>query len=437
MWCWGSRRRGPATFLGFLAASVALAALPSLASGAIKLGVYSGANGKPTTLESPATLDSYSSMVGRQPDIALDYSNLTDPLLTAAKIANIQAHPGVTPMITWQLYKSGWSGATVPLAEIAAGKYDSYLHSAATLAKAQSFPIMIRFAHEMNGDWYGWGGDPTNYVNAWHHVVDVFRADGVSNVSWVWSPNVDYGHYPITPYFPGDGYVDYVALDGYNWGTSGFGPNKWESFSQVFGPSYQTITQLSSKPVIIAETASAEAGGDKAQWIRDAYLSAIPQCFPRVAAVVWYDRLLDVDWSINTSSTALAAYRDVVNSSLYGGSVATTPTGGCGATTKPPKKKRPRLSSLRVTRTVHHRGQIRYRLSSHARVRVVVHRRGQSSAREMSMTRSARPGKNRIGFSRRLAGRRLREGRYRITVVAFDRGGAQSHAQRARFRVTV
>ena len=79
---------------------------------------------------------------------------------------------------------------------------------------------MIRFGHEMNGDWYGWSGQPAAYVAAWRHVVSVFRGEGAANVKWVWSPNVDNGDYPFARYFPGDSWVDYVALDGYNWGRS-------------------------------------------------------------------------------------------------------------------------------------------------------------------------------------------------------------------------
>ncbi len=98
---------------------------------------------------------------------------------------------------------------------------------------------MIRFAHEMNGTWYPWSGSATasTYVAAWRHIVSLFRADGVTNVQWVWSPNVQEGSkYPISPYFPGDEWIDYVGLDGYNWGTNNQGT--WQSAQDVFAASY-------------------------------------------------------------------------------------------------------------------------------------------------------------------------------------------------------
>src|SRR4051794_15977537 len=96
-----------------------LATRPAQAAGAIKLGVYSAAPAQPSALDDPRVLDDYIAMVGRKPDIVMDYSNLTDPLLTQTEINNVVSH-GVTPMVTWQLYKSGWSGSTIPLGDIAA-----------------------------------------------------------------------------------------------------------------------------------------------------------------------------------------------------------------------------------------------------------------------------------------------------------------------------
>jgi hypothetical protein len=304
---------------------------PAAAPAALELGVYSGASGQPTALQDPTVLDSYIAMVGRKPHIVMDYKNLTDPLLTPIEISNVQAH-GVRPMVTWQLYQSGWGGPTLSLQDVAAGLYDGYVRAAAELARGLPFDVMIRFGHEMNGDWYEWSGNPTAYVNAWRHVVSVFRAESATNVRWVWSPNVDYGSYPFAAYFPGDTWIDYVGLDGYNWGASGQGTNRWESLAEVFSSSYQQLTQMSARPVIITETASSEIGGDKAAWIRDGFLSTIPQQFPRVVAVTWFNRNQEEDWRINSSSAALSAYREVVASSLYGGSGSTSDTGGSGST---------------------------------------------------------------------------------------------------------
>ena len=429
--------------------------VPATASAApIKLGVYDASSGQMGAPEDAGTLDSYAQMVGRNPDIVMDYSNITEPLLTNTEISNLSSR-GETPLITWQLFKSGYSGPTIPLGEIAAGRYDSYLRSAATLAKGMPFnEVLIRFAHEMNGDWYGWSGDPSDYVAAWRHVVTIFREEGATNVKFVWAPNVDNGSYPFAAYFPGDSYVDYVGLDGYNWGTAGVGVNKWQTFSQVFSSSYQQLTQMSSKPVIITETSSSEIGGSKAAWIREAFLHTIPQQFPRVTAVVWFDRSQEEDWRIDSSQSSLAAYREVVASTLYGGTVpppaeteeaeakveqlvVTSPTAATPGRA-PQGVKRGSTTTTNTGKKKHHRASVRgsvsYALTSRAPVRLEL-RGPRVRPGKFSVVVSRPKLRGRLRLSRLTGGRPLPRGHYGVVATAIGRSGGSSRPRRAHFRV--
>ena len=144
---------------------------------------------------------------------------------------------------------------------------------------------------------------------AFRHLHDVFTARGATNVIWVWSPNatdapeVAGNHW--TDYYPGDTYVDWVGIDGYNWGTAtSFG--RWQRFEDVFAPVYDDYADR--KPIMIAETASTEAGGDKAAWIAQ-LRPALAERFPAVAAVVWFDQHKETDWSFTSSPGTLAAFR--------------------------------------------------------------------------------------------------------------------------------
>ena len=455
------RRFVPALICFLLIALVAASA----ASAAIRLGAYSAAPGQSSALADSRVLDDFTSMTGRKPDILHDYGNVTEPLFTPSEIENLEAHDTV-PMMTWQLFQSGWSGPVITLPDIAAGRYDAELHEAAQLAKSLHFEILIRFAHEMNGDWYPWrpggeaGNTGSNYVDAWRHIVSVFRTEGADNVKWVWSPNVDYGAYPFAQYFPGDEWVDYVALDGYNWGTGGVGYNKWQSLSEVFASSYAQLTSLSSKPVMIAETSSSENGGDKAAWIRQGFLRTIPEKLPRVAAVLWFDRDMEQDWRVNSSQASLDAYREVASSKIYGGprDVPLPPLDEkAPATTKKGKGKKT-LRSLRVTQRVtlgsagdsratssavrerragpvSVRGQIVYRLAHRARVRIAIERRagdGRFSPR-LTRVRGSRAGRNQILFRQLGSGLHLHPGAYRVSLIALD--GAEGPPRKAHFRV--
>lgn len=418
--------------LGLAALLAAFAAVPASASASIQLGAYTP--GAPADAQA---LSEYASMVGRQPDIVMWYREFGQPLMYSNEIANLRA-TGQTPMVTWE--PEGES-----MASIAEGKYDSYLRESAEVASSWGAPLMIRFAHEMNGDWYSWGTEDTkaaDFVAAWRHVVTLFREAGATNVKWVWSPNVqEGGKYAMAPLFPGDEYVDYVGLDGYNWGTEN--GETWQSAESVFGYSYQLVTQMSSKPVMITETSSSEAGGDKAAWIRNAFLNEIPKLFPRVTAVIWFNKSQEEDWRVDSSQASLDAYRSVVACATYGGSqpceVAEGPTPpekgkGNGSGGGREKKRTVAIRGLHVPRRISGEvhGAVSYRVTAPARIQIRVKRPGR---RATVIHRRTSRGRHRLSLKRILHRRHLRVGRYRVVVVARSPEGHRTRPHRAHFRV--
>jgi len=225
------------------------------------------------------------------------------------------ASAGVTPEITWQPWLSRPDGSHrgVPLRAIADGQYDAFIRQWAQAAASCDRPIYLRFAHEMNSNGLPWSASaPGNsahlYVDAYRHVVDMFRAAGASNVRWIWSPNVAYrGSTPLAAVYPGRSYVDMVGLDGYNSGTAVAG-STWRTPAQVFGETLEQVRSLApDTPVLITETASSAAGGSKPRWIRQlfAYLGAQPE----VVGVVWFNLVTRADWLLNSSPADLAAAR--------------------------------------------------------------------------------------------------------------------------------
>jgi beta-mannanase len=225
---------------------------------------------------------------------------------------------GAVPLVTWEPW--AWGGGinqpAYSLDRITAGDFDARLTQWGQALAAWGKPVMLRFAHEMNGNWYPWsegvnGNQQGDYVPAWQHVHDVVAAAGASNVQWVWSPNVPYwGSTDLTGLYPGAGYVDVVALDGYNWGTS----QTWSSWVQpqfLFGPGIAQLRTLApGKPILIAETASSEFGGSKAAWNTDlvSYLAAQPD----VMGFVWFHLQKETDWRINSSDSSASALKSAL-----------------------------------------------------------------------------------------------------------------------------
>jgi hypothetical protein len=142
-------------------------------------------------------------------------------------------------------------------------------------------------------------------------VYDLFAADGVHNVIWVWSPNVSFaGSTSLTDLWPGGASVDAIALDGYNVGdTTG---SEWRSFSDIFSSSVSQVEALSTHPIFIGEVGSGDAGGNKALWIQQMFTTL--RSWPQVEGFTWFDFNKEQDWQINSSASSLAAFRSGVAS---------------------------------------------------------------------------------------------------------------------------
>jgi hypothetical protein len=251
----------------------------------------------------------------------------------AGPLENIRLH-GSIPVLSWssQSIPSYKNEPDFQLSDVIAGRYDSYIREFATKAKAWGHPFMLRFNWEMNGKWFPWhegvnGNQPGEFVTSWRHVHDIFKEVGATNVTWVWCPNVEYsGATPLASVYPGDAYVDWTGLDGYNRGTNPVDPEGWKSFSQVYKSSYNAIagTIAPSKPLMVGEVASSEIGGSKSAWIKD-MLAKVPAEFPKIRALLYFDKYdSSMDWPLETSTSAVSAFAEGVQNPAYLGNTFST-----------------------------------------------------------------------------------------------------------------
>lgn len=273
-------------------------------------------------------IDQFTEMVGEKPAIVLFYQNWESDSAFDPAMLDAVADRGATPIVTWTPRdpERGRNQRKYSLEKIINGRHDPYIRRWARGAAAWENPLYLRFAHEMNSAFYSWGvgingNTGGEYVTAWRHIHGIFAEEGADNVRWVWSPLADVPttEAELEQIYPGDDYVDWLALDGYNWGTEGLALARWRTVAEIFGPSYDKLTSISDKPVMIAEVASAEAGGSKADWIEEGLLEDVPSRLPRVRAVVWFSSNKLMDWRVNSSPESLAAYRRVAASCLYQG----------------------------------------------------------------------------------------------------------------------
>lgn len=181
-----------------------------------------------------------------------------------AQLYQLAKQNGATVYLNLEPWNT-WGGAADPkMADIAAGKYDSYLTAVGNAIKASGSEQWFTFAHEMNGNgWYPWqqsgGVSPAQWVKAWQHVCDVIRAAAGGNAKAVWCPNnIDVGS--CKPYWPGDNYVDIAGFDGYL-NTDHPGAT-YASFVAQTPAEIRTLT--TSKPIWNAET-GVSTDGNRAQ----------------------------------------------------------------------------------------------------------------------------------------------------------------------------
>jgi len=248
-------------------------------------------------------------------------------------LENIRSH-GSIPVLSWssQSIPSTKSEPDFQLSDVISGRYDSYIREFATKAKAWGHPFFLRFDWEMNGKWFPWdegvnGNQPGEFVTAWRHVHDIFSEVGTTNATWVWCPNIEFnGGTPIASQYPGDAYVDWTGIDGYNRGTNPTNPEGWKTFGQVYRSTYNSIvgTIAPSKPMMIGEVASSEYGGSKAAWMKD-MLARIPSEYQKIKALLYFDKFdSNMDWPLETSTSATTAFAEGIQNPAYAGNTFTS-----------------------------------------------------------------------------------------------------------------
>jgi hypothetical protein len=277
-----------------------------------------------------SALANYETQIGKGVSLVLWYQswvqgNQQQPF-PIAQMEAVREH-GSIPVLAWypDEYPSPLNDPRFSLAKIAGGAWDKYIRQYAAEVKAWGHPLFLRFASEMNGGWVPWseshsGNSAGQFVQAWRHVHNIFKSVGATNVTWVWCPNTENAYTtPLEDLYPGNAYVDWAGLDGYNW-SSDLNYFPWQSFSQVFAGTYNHLLRLipRSMPIMIGETGSVEDGGSKSAWITDALTRQLPGIFTHIRALIWFDSIDGkIDLRVNTSPQSLAAFKKAIASSNY------------------------------------------------------------------------------------------------------------------------
>lgn len=257
---------------------------------------------------------------------------------------------GITPYIRMMprnmiegSYESKKADPVYNLQRIINGDFDENLRKWARDAKNSGIPIMIDFAPKMNGDWFSWSGKynggsitnrygdlniadgPERYRDAYRHIINTFREEGATNVTWVFHVNAN--SFPDEPwnnynaYYPGDEYIDWIGMSVYGAITPA---EDWEGFTQIMDTTYPKLEAVSkTKPLAVMEYGVIERNGKKAEWIRDALESIKSGKYPRIKAICyWHESWINDDGStsnlkLNSSIESLETYKKLINDPYF------------------------------------------------------------------------------------------------------------------------
>ncbi len=244
----------------------------------------------------------------------VEFKNFTglDPMIVAwrenfsqrfptEKCASVQA-AGRLPLIMWDVDPG--SGQVISLQNILRGEYDDYCRSWADAASQNGKPVLIHFLRQFNQSVHPWSiaanqKRASEVSKAFRKVASVFRERDANNVRWVWGPYVFPS--PAAAWnqwedaYPGDSYVDFLALDGLDFGNES-STSLPLSFEQLFSSPVRRLRILArNKPILLTEVGTASVGVSRERWIRE-MANTLVGAFSNVRGLIWYNHAGGANW---------------------------------------------------------------------------------------------------------------------------------------------
>ena len=290
-------RRSSLVIASLVALLVLAVATPAAARRPIAIGIADPAG------RDLATLDAHLAQVGPQPRLWALWSDwggrggsqTCQPGLGTCAFPTdtvMALHErGITPVVWWQPTDPAnpRGGVYERYKRTLQGEHDAYLtewaRAARAAGEASGRPILLRYAHEATGYWFPWSigrfdNTKESYKAAWRYVWKIFKREGALRwVRFVWST--------VFPYkwaYPGDKYVRFVGLTVLNFGAN----RRWRNPGPLIDKRVRATTRITKRPIMIAELATDYLGGDKAAWLKSAYLGSYKK-HPKLWAIMYLD----------------------------------------------------------------------------------------------------------------------------------------------------
>ncbi len=252
-----------------------------------------------------AELDDFAAQQGKAPAFSQLYWHpglfpSTQPW-AGGQLADLDAR-GITGWIEW---------TPDDLAAMAAGGEDGEI--AAFFDSIDDFllggsgrGVVIAPMPEVNLDEHAWCCDPVAYQRAFRRmrVLAAEAGLGPAQVRFAFSANgFSTRGRSFDQFWPGDEHVDLVAFARLNRGTTH--PDGWRDYENTFGiPITDLRAQLGTgKPIMVAQTGSVTAGGDRGAWLDDMFAGL--KAHPQVVGAIYFNRNKSADFRIHEQASGI------------------------------------------------------------------------------------------------------------------------------------
>lgn len=285
--------------------------------------------------------DKVATDAGKAPSALGMFSNW-DAAYPAEQVKSSWQHHAL-PVLTWMSTGTARANTDYSFTNILNGNWDDYLYKFAGDIVKTDLPVVIRFDHEMNGNWYPWSAGRTQWNNSpekfkqvWQYVWNIFDKVGANDDAiWLFSTaRVDdiqgvSNTSAIADDYPGDAYVDWVGASIY-WRHS----TEPTDYQTSFGKTVSALKAVSGKPLFFAELGALQTDGGtdvsakKIQWIKNTLAGFLAD--PRVVGFAWFNNVATTpddttqahDWRFNASATTKAAFDTAIANSRWAAGTA-------------------------------------------------------------------------------------------------------------------
>ena len=234
------------------------------------------------------------------------------PLQTAFWIRGAGSIPYIRLMLRSYPDQNKGADPLFNLPNIIKGNFDTNIRAWGRAAVEFGTPLIVEYGTEVNGEWFSWNGKwagggtlngygspqkpdgPERFVDAYRRIIRLISEEGAGNITWVF--HVNNGSVPaedwnrIPNYYPGDTYVDWIAVSAY--GAQTPMEDYCDTFRESIDNVYPTLAALSpTKPIIIAEfgVTKGNAFCTQESWADAALADITTLRWPRVIAFSWWN----------------------------------------------------------------------------------------------------------------------------------------------------